>query len=186
MSKKTASSSSSSSHKNRNLYMKNILTRKINLHVTEIGSNIKQNIQKKISLEVEGKCIIDGFIKPNSVNILSYSSGLLQQENVHFDVSFECLVCRPVEGMKLQCIVKNIAKGGIRAEINEAISPVVVFIARDHHYQSKYFSTIKENDTINVSVVGQRYELNDKYVSIIAELIEPKKPAKVKLVIAEN
>lgn len=86
MSKKTASSSSSSSHKNRNLYMKNILTRKINLHVTEIGSNIKQNIQKKISLEVEGKCIIDGFIKPNSVNILSYSSGLLQQENVHFDV----------------------------------------------------------------------------------------------------
>lgn len=184
MNKKT--SSSSSSHKNHNLYMKNILTRKINLHVTEIGSNIKQNIQKKISMEIEGKCIVDGFIKPDSVNILSYSSGLLQQDNVSFDASFECLVCKPVEGMKIQCTVKNIAKGGIRAEINEYISPVIIFIARDHHYQSKYFSSIKENDTIKVSVIGQRYELNDKYVSVIAKLIEPKKSTKIKLVIAEN
>ncbi len=73
MSKKTASSSSSSSHKNRNLYMKNILTRKINLHVTEIGSNIKQNIQKKISLEAESKYINDGFIKTKTVKIMTIS-----------------------------------------------------------------------------------------------------------------
>ena len=27
-----------------------------------------------------------------------------------------------------------------------------------------------EGDTINVSVIGQRYELNDKYISVIGEI----------------
>ena len=69
---------------------------------------------------------------------------------------------------------ENITKIGIRAETNENPSPVVIFISRDHHYTSTYFSNIKENDDIQVSVIGQRFELNDKYVSIIAKVVEPK------------
>jgi hypothetical protein len=33
------------------------------------------------------------------------------------------------------------------------------------------FSQIKENDILQVRILGQRYELNDKFISIIAELI---------------
>jgi len=32
----------------------------------------------------------------------------------------------------------------------------------------------KEGDIINVRIIGQRFELNDKYISVIATLIEPK------------
>jgi hypothetical protein len=84
------------------------------------------------------------------------------------------MVCSPVEGMLINCVAKNITKMGIRAETNENPSPVVIFISRDHHYTSTYFSNIKENDDIQVSVIGQRFELNDKYVSIIAKVVEPK------------
>ena len=76
--------------------------------------------------------------------------------------------------MKLSCIVRNITKAGIRAELNSKNSPLIIFIARDHHHQSKYFSTQKEGDVINVKIIGQRFELNDKYISAIATLIEPK------------
>ena len=38
-----------------------------------------------------------------------------------------------------------------------------------------YFSNVKENDDIKVRVIGQRFELNDKYISILAELIDPQK-----------
>jgi hypothetical protein len=34
------------------------------------------------------------------------------------------------------------------------------------------FSQVQLNDEIKVRVIGQRYELNDKYISIIAELID--------------
>ena len=81
----------------------------------------------------------------------------------------------PVEGMLLQCVAKNITKAGIRAESSEETpSPIVVFITRDHNYSLPYFSTIKENDKFTARIIAQRFELNDKYVSIIAELVEPK------------
>jgi CTP synthase (UTP-ammonia lyase) len=37
---------------------------------------------------------------------------------------------------------------------------------------SSYFNSVKENDNIKVKVIGQRFELNDKYISIIASLVE--------------
>jgi hypothetical protein len=81
-----------------------------------------------------------------------------------------------VEGTKLKVVAKNITKAGIRAETNETPTPIVVFIARDHHItgdKSVYFSSINPEDNIEIRVIGQRYELNDKYISVIAELIEP-------------
>ena len=75
----------------------------------------------------------------------------------------------------MSCVAKNITKAGIRAESADEIpSPIIVYLARDHHYNNKQFSEIEVNDTFNVRVIGQRFELNDKYVSIIGELVKPK------------
>jgi DNA-directed RNA polymerase subunit E'/Rpb7 len=153
------------------IYSKSLISQRVILKIVHIGNNIKQTLEKSISAQIEGKCIIDGYVKPNSVSVLTYSSGIVRSSDIEFQVVFECLVCSPVEGMIISCIAKNITKAGIRAEINEDPSPMVIFIARDHHYKSNYFSNVKENDTIRIKVIGQRYELNDKYVSVIAELM---------------
>jgi len=160
----------------RSIYSRGIITRTIILPITSIGRNIKENIEKNISANYEGKCIVEGFIKPGSSKIISYSSGLIQRGiNISFEVVFECEICFPVEGMLLHCIAKNITKAGIRAESADEIpSPIVVFIAKDHHYNVGYFSDIKEGDKFTASVIGQRFELNDKYISIIANLKKPK------------
>ena len=95
--------------------------------------------------------------------------------NINFEVVFECQVCCPVEGMLIQCVAKNITKAGIRAEsADEKPSPVVIFVTRDHHYMNQQFSSIQEGERFVARVIGQRYELNDKYVSVIAELVETK------------
>jgi len=156
------------------IYSTALITRSIPVNIINVGNNIKQTLEKVISLQIEGKCVVDGFVKPNSTKILTYSSGLVNGPDIIFEVTFECLVCSPVEGMHIKCVAKNITKAGIRAETNETPSPVVIFIARDHHYSLPYFASIKENDEIKVAVIGQRFELNDKYISIIAKLIEPK------------
>jgi hypothetical protein len=99
--------------------------------------------------------------------------------------------------MLVSCAAKNITKAGIRAEsATEIPSPIVVFIAKDHHYNVSYFNEVKEGDKITVKVVGQRFELNDKYISIIGELIRPKQdreytpkqkePSKPRIVIEEE
>jgi DNA-directed RNA polymerase subunit E'/Rpb7 len=143
-----------------------------------VGSGLKEKLEKKLRSMIEGKCISEGFVKPRSIKVLTYSSGKIYDGNkIHFETTFEVKICLPVEGMLMECVAKNITKAGIRSEVvsDESESPVVIFVARDHHYSSDYFSSIKENDSIKIRVIGQRFELNDKYISIIAELIEPKK-----------
>jgi DNA-directed RNA polymerase subunit E'/Rpb7 len=181
--------------KDWSIYSRCLLTRKIVLSINVIGKNLDEVIEEYINNNFEGKCVVEGYIKPKSSKIIRYSSGTIERgNNVIFEVVFECDVCFPVEGMNIQCVAKNIVKAGIRAEsATEVPSPVVVFVAKDHHYNSQQFAEIKEGDKINVRVIGQRFELNDKYVSIIGELIKekeyvhkPKQSAKPRLVIEED
>jgi DNA-directed RNA polymerase subunit E'/Rpb7 len=159
-----------------NIYTRSLITRSISIPIVSVGKNIQETIEKFVSLNYEGKCVVEGFIKPNSCKIVTHSSGLIRGINIVFEVVFECQICCPVEGMLIQCIAKNITKAGIRAESSdETPSPIVVFVTRDHHYMMQYFSTIEEGSKFTARVIGQRFELNDKYVSIIAELVEPKK-----------
>lgn len=158
------------------IYSRGLISRTIVLPITTIGKNIKETIETNIKFNFEGKCLVEGFIKPNSTNIISFSSGLIIKGSlISFEVIFECEICFPVEGMLISCTAKNITKAGIKAESSlDVPSPVIVFIARDHHYNIEHFNNVKEGDKINVRVIGQRFELNDQFVSVIGELIKPK------------
>ena len=158
------------------VYSRCMLTRKIVLPISTIGKTLKENIEENIKHVFEGKCVVEGYVKPHSSKILTYSSGIIQGGNkVLFEVVFECDVCFPVEGMIIPCVAKNITKAGIRAEsANDVPSPIIVFLAKDHHFNLAQFSEVQEGDKINVRVIGQRFELNDKYISIIAELVKEK------------
>jgi hypothetical protein len=158
------------------VYSRCLITRNIVLPITAVGKNILEVIEQNVSINFEGKCIVEGFVKPVSTKIITYSSGIISRGiNITFQVVFECDVCFPVEGMLISCVAKNITKAGIRADSADAVpSPVIVFVAKDHNYNNELFSEIKEGDKFNVRVIGQRFELNDKYVSIIGELVKPK------------
>ena len=179
----------------QSVYSRCLLTRKIVLPITFVGKNLDDVIENYIQNNYEGKCVVEGYVKPNSSKIIRYSSGVIERgNNVVFEVVFECDVCLPVEGMLITCSVKNVVKAGVRAEVaNEVPSPVVVFVAKDHHFNSQQFNDIQVGDTITVRVIGQRFELNDKYISVIGKLIKekpeytakPKQVAKPRLVIED-
>jgi DNA-directed RNA polymerase subunit E'/Rpb7 len=159
----------------RNVYSLSQITKSISLPINAIGKGLYQTIERTIAAMVEGKCIVEGFVKTGSVRVITYSSGLVKADSVLFNVVFECSVCYPVAGMLMNCIAKNITKAGIRAESSEETpSPFVLFIARDHYYASDYFNSIEEKEKFTARVIAQRFELNDKYVSIIAELVPQK------------
>ena len=160
----------------KGIWMRNILTRKIFLPFKSLGSNIRENIKKRLEETLYNKCSKEGYIKKKSIKILSYSSGVVEANTVIFDVMFECDICRPVEGQIIPCKVKNVTRAGIRATYTrEEDSPITIFVARDHHYNNEEFSQKKEDDDINIKVIGIRYELNDETISVLGELIMSKK-----------
>ncbi len=157
--------------RNFDIYKNSLINQQVYISIMNVNKNIKETLRNTIASNIEGKCISEGYVKPDSVQIITYSSGVIKGSDILFEVVLECKVCCPVEGMHIICVAKNITKAGIRAELNEENSPVVIFIARDHNYLSKTFSSIQENEEIKIRVIGQRYELNDKYISIIGELV---------------
>ena len=160
------------------IYHNTMITKKVSVPISNIGKNLSETLENIISSDSEGKCIAEGYVKPRSTKILTHSSGLINSDTIIFEVVMECMICHPVEGMHIDCEIKNITRAGIRAETRDTPSPVVIFVARDHNTSNKY-SNLSENQEITVRVIGQRYELNDKYISIIAEIINVKKNKKL-------
>jgi DNA-directed RNA polymerase subunit E'/Rpb7 len=156
----------------KTIYNVSQITQTVVVPFTSIGSNLKEILEKHISVMIEGKCINEGFVKRDSVRIITYSSGSIKASNVSFNVVFNCEICFPVAGMLVNCISKSITKVGICAEsADETPSPFILFIARDHYYSNAIFNSIKEKQQFTARVIEQRFELNDKYVSIIGEIV---------------
>jgi DNA-directed RNA polymerase subunit E'/Rpb7 len=155
-------------------YIASILNMKIVLPIIEVGKNVKQNLERMIVSKTEGKCIVEGFIRPQSVHILTYSSGKVLSGLVEFQVTFECMVCHPVDGMLVEVICKTVTKAGIHTEVVDKTGnvPITVFIARDHHINNHNFEKVIENGKLLVSIIGIRFELNDSNICAIGKLVE--------------
>ena len=140
-------------------------------------SNILALLHTTLVSCIEGRCISEGFIKPETVRIVEFKCGKIVARNVQFNLVVECLVCNPVENSTISCIAKNITQAGIRAISSDEYLPIIVYISRDYSLQlhNSYYNTVKEGDLIKVRVIGKRFEMNDKFIQIIGDLVAPKK-----------
>ena len=155
------------------IYSDIVITQKVVVNFSELDKNIEKKLHNKLIKQNEGKCIDCGYIKNNSIVVNNYSSGELFSDKLVYEVMFKCQVCNPVENMLIICNVKSITKAGVRCEIDGYDkSPLIIFLARDHHYNNKNFSEINEGDNVKVKVIGKRFEINDEYICVISELIE--------------
>jgi DNA-directed RNA polymerase subunit E'/Rpb7 len=155
------------------LFSENILQRNIIIPFHKVDANIENLLFKKIQ-GFEGKCNKEGFIRPKSISLLSYSSGLCDNSNVIFVVTFKCLICIPVIGMTIKVKVLNKTKAGIRASSRDPNSPIDVFVTRDHNIQYDSYKKLDIDDMFTVKIIGHRFEINDTRISVIADIYEKK------------
>ena len=65
----------------QSVYSRCLITRKIVLPITSIGKNLQEVIEENVKANFEGKCVVEGYIKPNSSKIITYSSGIIERGN---------------------------------------------------------------------------------------------------------
>ena len=162
---------SSSKKSNENIYEQALISCTLLVNIQNIGANYFEILEKMLKNKFEGKCIEQGYVKPDSILILNNSSGLIKGSNIEFNITYQCLICCPVEGMKIKCIVQNITKAGFKCVMSLENNPLIIFVARDHNLLQDKYSNINEEDEIFVKILGIRYELNDNFISAIAKLI---------------
>lgn len=154
-----------------NIFTTMLINQTINVECKNVDNNLSTTLLNIVKNNISGKCINEGYVKPDTISIVNYSNGIVKSNIIEFLVTIECSICNLVEGSEIECVAKNITKAGIRAELNMDINPVTIFVARDHHYINHLFNKVDENDYIIVKIIGQRFELNDTNICCIAELI---------------
>jgi DNA-directed RNA polymerase subunit E'/Rpb7 len=118
----------------------------------------------------EGRCLNEGYVRPLSTKIVTYTAGTIKRNLVNYQVLYMFDVCYPYEGMELECIVKYVNKIGIQATLSDRQNPMEIYVTREHN-QKVNFDDIEIGKKIRARVIGHRYEINDRFISILGEMM---------------
>ena len=161
-----------------NLFVKNEGQCNTVILAHEISHNITEILTRKIKEELEGICVNDGYIKKDSIQIVSKSMGksLVSFFNgsISYTIKYTSDVCNPLQNAIIKATVSTITKMGILAYGGEVMenSPLNILLAVQHHQDNENFSKLQEKDVIYVKVLGKRFEYGDTQISIIGLLDE--------------
>ena len=153
-----------------NIYFNCILTKKIIVDSKYLNENIDTYIEEYLKSKVDGLCIDEGYIKPDTVKILKKSVGMLLGSRFTGDITYEIAytadICNPVVGNIIECKVRFVNKLGILANNG----PIKVIIGKQFHTNDDDINKINKNDIIKVEVIAKKFSLNDKEIKIVGKL----------------
>lgn len=161
------------------LFTTAILTREIEVHSVEMYRITKANVDKtlkdlfrtKLNNLMDSRCIEDGYVMHDSIVVKGFSCGLIDADKIRYSVLFECQICLPTTETVIDCVVKSVSNGGIRAVLADIDpSPLVIFVARE--IAETDLSAYGEGDVFRAKIFGVHFELNDKYISVLANIQE--------------
>lgn len=155
----------------------------IQLSPSDLVADFEQVILDKVRSSLEGVCSRYGYIRPGSILIMKRSIGTFVKQHFNGHIKFEMIckaeVCNPAIGSVFQATVKNKNALGIHAEsiiqVNDTVQPVldIIIPKRSAGISSSVdLENVKVGDVVNVEVLGKRYQLHDKRISIIGRAIQ--------------
>ena len=154
-----------------------ILNACINIQPKDLNSDIDDILEKKLKSKVEGICIKEGYIKPNSVSIVSRSNGVMNISNfaglITFNIKYKAEVCNPKNDAIIHCYVSDNNKSAVNAYFDdEKNSPLNIFLAKQHHIGDSEFVKLQKNDSIEIKVIGSKYEYLDQEILVLGQFIK--------------
>ena len=152
-----------------------------------LNSDYKKNILKVLKKKYEGICSKFGYIKQNSIELISVYKGSIELSTFHgyvlFDVEFNACICNPAIGSIVKCKVKNINVFGILCtsgitEYGQYQNILNIIIPKQDSQFTNHpdlLENIAINDEVNVEILGKKYILNNKNINVFGKIIDSKK-----------
>ena len=152
------------------LFNEFLLTEKIIIEPKDLNHQINKTLEEKLKEKIEEKCISEGFVKKDSIQIVKKGLGELKGSQFNGNMSYELLynaqICNPKIGQILKAKVKFIKKIGILAYNG----PLSIIIGKEFHHDLSIFEDINPGDILDVQVIASKFSLNDREIKVIANL----------------
>ena len=144
---------------------------------------------KSIREKIEGKCNSHGLVRSKTTKILSRNMGMYVPEFFTGTPVYSCTytteILNPTKGVILPCHVKVKNKIGLMAHLDIKNKTFIVALVpfqlpnrgADQETQKNMIEQAVENSGKNifVEVVGSKFEMNDKYITVIGNIVEESK-----------
>jgi len=175
------------------IFVKTLLRDKIRVRPNNLTENMKQMLTDMLRDKYEGKCSQHGYIKPGSIKVDRYSAGYVQAFSLNGDVIYNvsCFaeICNPAINTIIACKVVNMNKFGILAEAyiksKKTTLPILeVIVAKNmvNIENDVSLDGLNIGDMIYVQIIGRKFELNDKKISVVGRTVSgPELPNEVKV-----
>jgi DNA-directed RNA polymerase subunit E'/Rpb7 len=151
------------------LFERRELSKKVHIYSKFLQKNMQSSLLAQLKMNFEGRCSPEGFIQPNSIVIVDYSTGRTNyiKGGVDYLVKFQADVCMPHSGQRFKAPVVVRSKVGIHAET----PPIKVLIPRDLHIGNEEFENVKVGEEIEFEVIGSQFKQQDKDIVVVARLL---------------
>lgn len=127
--------------------------------------NIDNILLDKLSGRLENKCSRHGFVKPDTMQILSRSMGYIENGRFTGDVVYHIQaqgkVYNPPAGFLLEGVVIRKNKMGMYVSFEDAIR---IILPRDLHLGNQEFEDSDIGSIVRVEIQKSRFQVNDPYI----------------------
>lgn len=160
------------------LYTPVIFEEKVAIKASELHLDIDELILTKVKQKIEGLCNSNGYVHPNTTEILERSMG--EAEHGKFTAEFiyfckvKCQCFIPYANQIVTCKIIAMNKSGAYAVISENsdLEAARIFCPRDHHLGHELFDKLTVGTKLKIRLVKSRFQANDPFISIIGVLVE--------------
>jgi DNA-directed RNA polymerase subunit E'/Rpb7 len=154
----------------------------VQLAPAELTDDFEECILGKLRKTYEGVCSRYGFIKPTTLRLVQRSAGQLMKPHFNGYIRFEAIVvgevCNPTKGTVVEAVVKAKNNLGLLAESSVDVAgeplPILDIIVpkRSAGIASEVdLDDIAVRQKVFVEVMGKRYQLKDRKISIIGRVV---------------
>jgi DNA-directed RNA polymerase subunit E'/Rpb7 len=154
----------------------------VQLAPAELTDDFEECILGKLRKTYEGVCSRYGFIKPTTLRLVQRSAGQLMKPHFNGYIRFEAIVvgevCNPTKGTVVEAVVKAKNNLGLLAEssVDVAGEPLPILDIIVPKRSAGIASEVDLDDVavrqkVFVEVMGKRYQLKDRKISIIGRVV---------------
>ena len=163
-----------------NYCIKCMLKSCIHVHPSNINKDLRNTLKKTLQDKIGNKCIKEGYVLSDTIEVVKYSAGVINAGHftgeIRYSILYTAQIYNPAEKTEISCKIVNKNKMGILAEAGIGNpSPMSILLSRQHHSEKDSFKDLEIGNEIFITVVGKRYELNDKQIFIIGKLVDSQK-----------
>ena len=152
------------------------LDERVALTSTEVNQihkpdDIHDLLVTKLKERHESKCNANGYVRPDSVELMARSMGMAENGrytgNLLYDCKMKCEVLYPKGGLVMDVLVVKVTKMGVYAVFEEAIR---VLVPRDIHLGNVEFDNIHEGDMITIKLERSEMKTNAPFIMAVGTL----------------